>query len=213
MLSEILLALCSKVQNLVTPKIWTFCPLNPKNVNLTNSLLAHYPWLIQIPKDPKGPNLTFYLDHVLWFWSLRFGRCFSAFQLCNLLKSPEKHCRVILIPALKRPWEEKLLWERSTFHLTTKKIITWLYRGMELETIHDGQSLSSTCVPISKVMLSVQGPETLIVQFCQESLTWKNFFLVSAPPPQPLEIEIGFWGKSLKIFSPVRTPCPSGNRT
>ncbi len=57
--------LCSEVQNLMTQKIWTLCPQKPKNVNLTNSSLVHYPWPIQIHKDLKDLSLKF----ISWLWN------------------------------------------------------------------------------------------------------------------------------------------------
>ncbi len=103
-LSEILPTLCSEVQNLTTPKIWTFCPQKPRNAILMNSSLVHYPWPMQIQKDPKDPNLKLVLTvksvytytfhrcclKVLWFWLLCFRRFLrpSTAQAPQITKKP-----------------------------------------------------------------------------------------------------------------------------
>ncbi len=77
-LSEILPVVCTEVQNLVTLKIWTFCPQKPKNAHLTNSWFAHYHWPIQIQKHPKDPNLKFILTIHFW-WMLPAGDLVGLF--------------------------------------------------------------------------------------------------------------------------------------
>ncbi len=72
-LSKISPTLCSKVWNLVPPKIWTFYPQKPKNLNLTNPLLMNYPWPIQVQKDLKDPNLILICTIKLLY--TYFGRC------------------------------------------------------------------------------------------------------------------------------------------
>ncbi len=84
-----------------TPKFEFFVLKNPKNINLTNSLLMQYPWPMQTEKDSKYPNLKFiltmklvytYFSQTLPFGALisvaRFRSLFGAHQQRNLLKSP-----------------------------------------------------------------------------------------------------------------------------
>ncbi len=44
-------------------QIWTFCPQKPKNSNLTNSFLVHYPKPKINQKSPKDPKLDSHHDH------------------------------------------------------------------------------------------------------------------------------------------------------
>ncbi len=63
-LSEISPTLCTEVQNLVTPKIWTFCPQNPK-IQTWKIPYLHIivdPW-IQIHKKPKRSKFENYFDY------------------------------------------------------------------------------------------------------------------------------------------------------
>ncbi len=90
--------------NLIILNICTIYPHKPKNSNLTNSLLTHYPLSNQIQKDPKDSNLKSIFTKKLvytWFFPRLPCRWFVSvilFQLlkikwpsiwCNFLKSPK----------------------------------------------------------------------------------------------------------------------------
>ena len=70
-LSKILPNFCSEVQNLATPKVWTFCPQKLNHALLTHSWLVNYPWPIQIQKHPEDLSLKFISTMKLlytYFW-------------------------------------------------------------------------------------------------------------------------------------------------
>ncbi len=81
-------------------QIWPFWPQEPKNSNLTNSFLAHYPQPKMNQKSPKDPKLIFILTiKLLYTYEDAAYRCFDLAHtdLAHLspnrathLKSPEK---------------------------------------------------------------------------------------------------------------------------
>ncbi len=75
-----------------TPKFELFALKNPKNTNLTNSLLMQYPWPIQFEKDSKDPNLKFILTmklvHTYFSQTLPFGALISVARIRLLFEQP-----------------------------------------------------------------------------------------------------------------------------